>query len=591
VPAYAVLAILAVAFGLVNFTLLIPLLNVLFGTADVDLAYPKPEFSLNLIYFRDLFNYYFQRILNLYGREGGLKFVCFVLITSVFLANLFKYFSQRIMSSMRTTTIYNLRKHLFEKVISLHLGYFNSQQKGQLISKLTNDVNEIENTVVSSVQVIFKEPLMIIGYLVLLFMMSVKLTIFTLMVLPISGLIISLLLKKLKKQSVQIQELLGRILSIVEETVSGVRIIKAFNGQKFIREKFDQENDSHRSVLRSMWNKRELASPISEFLGVSVVAIILLYGGLLVMSNASDLSASEFITYIILYSQILVPAKNISTAVSNIQRGIASGERIFDVMDAEIAIRSQPEAHEIKAFKEMVSYDSVSFAYGEEPVLKNISFKIPKGKIIALVGPSGSGKSTIADLLPRFYDCTAGSINIDGTDIRKIKLESLRGQLGIVTQESILFNDTVFNNIAFGVEDALEEDVIRAAKIANAHQFISELPGGYQSNIGDRGLKLSGGQRQRLSIARAVFKNPPILILDEATSALDTESERLVQEALQNLMKNRTTLVIAHRLSTIQHADEIIVIEKGEIVERGRHEELLKKGGLYKKLSDLQSFI
>jgi ATP-binding cassette, subfamily B, bacterial MsbA len=591
IPAYAVLALLAVLFGLVNFTLLIPLLNVLFDTTPEIVEISKPDFYFNFLYFRDLFNYYFNHILLQYGREGALKFVCVILVSSVFLANIFKYFSQRVMSSMRTTTIFNIRNFLFKKVTDLHLGYFNSQQKGQIISKLTNDVNEIENTVVSSVQVIFREPLLIIGYLTLLFLMSAKLTFFTLLVLPVSGLIISVLLKKLKKQSVQIQEMLGRILSIVEETVSGVRIIKAFNGEKFIREKFNHENDNHRKVLKSMWNKRELASPVSEFLGVSVVAMILLYGGLLVMSNESELSASEFITYIILYSQILVPAKSISSAVSNIQRGIASGERIFEIIDTEIAIIDLPDAQSIYDLKQGIRYESVSFAYGTENVLKSVSFDVPKGNIIALVGPSGSGKSTIADLLPRFYDCSSGAILIDGVDIRKYKVKDLRNQLGIVTQESILFNDTVFNNIAFGFENAIEEDVVNAAKVANAHDFIMQLSEGYETNIGDRGLKLSGGQRQRLSIARAIFKNPPILILDEATSALDTESERLVQDALQNLMQNRTTLVIAHRLSTIQHADEIIVLDKGEIVERGNHESLLSQKGLYKKLSDLQSFM
>ncbi|MDQ3191948.1 MAG: ABC transporter transmembrane domain-containing protein [Bacteroidota bacterium] len=591
VPAYAILAVFAVVFGLVNFTLLIPLLNVLFVTTQIDPEITKPDFYFNILYFKDLFNYYFGQILLNYGRIGALQFVCAVLVFSVFMANIFKYASQRVMSSMRTTTVYNIRKNLFDKITDLHLGYFNKQQKGHLISRLTNDVNEIENSVVSSVQVVFREPLMIVGYLVLLFILSAKLTVFTLMVLPISGFFIALILKKLKKESRKIQELLGSILSVIEETVSGVRIIKAFNAQPFVREKFDIQNNWHRSILRSMWNKKELASPVSEFTGVLVVALVLLYGGTLVLESSSELSASEFITYIILYSQILVPAKSISTAISNIQRGIASGERIFEITDTQTIIRDSPDAKSFEKFNNKIEYKNVAFAYENDLVLKDISFTIPEGKIIALVGSSGSGKSTVADLLPRFYNCNSGEILMDGIPIQEIKLKDLRKQLGIVTQESILFNDTVFNNIAFGEESANEDAVIKAAKIANAHDFIVAMPDGYQTNIGDRGSKLSGGQRQRISIARAIFKNPPILILDEATSALDTESERLVQDALQNLMKNRTTLVIAHRLSTIQHADEIIVVDKGEIVERGSHEELLFENGIYKKLHDLQSFL
>jgi ATP-binding cassette, subfamily B, bacterial MsbA len=586
---YSVPAILAVIFGLVNFTLLIPLLNVLFGAAEQTTAV-KPDFYFNILYFRDLFNYHFSNILTDYGKFGALQFVCAVLVFSVLAANLFRYLSQRVMSDMRSATVYNIRKHLFEKITELNLSYFNSQQKGKLISRLTNDVNEIETSVVSSVQVVFREPLMIIGYLILLFILSVKLTIFTLMILPISGLVISLLLKKLKKQSAQIQELLGSILSIIDESLSGIRIIKAFNAKAFVRKKFDQENSHHRRVLKSMWNKRELASPVSEFFGVGVVVIILLYGGSLVLDNQSELSASEFITYIILYSQVLVPAKNISNAVSNIQRGIASGERIFEIIDEEVKIKSAPNALPVKEFNNTITYRNVSFGYEGEAVLKNINLEISKGKTIALVGPSGSGKSTLSDLLPRFYDVSSGEILLDGKDIRTLDLRDLRGLLGIVTQESVLFNDTVFNNIAFGIDKPFQEDVIKAAKIANAHDFISELPEGYQTNIGDRGVKLSGGQRQRINIARAIFKNPPVLILDEATSALDTESERLVQEALQNLMKDRTSLVIAHRLSTIQHADEIIVLDKGEIAERGTHDLLLLQNGLYRKLSEMQSF-
>jgi subfamily B ATP-binding cassette protein MsbA len=418
----------------------------------------------------------------------------------------------------------------------------------------------------------------------------VQLTLFTLIVLPISGLVITSISRRLRKDAKQGQLLLGNILSIIEETISGIRIIKAFNAQKYVNKKFDEQNSQYRAILKSMWNKKELASPISEFLGVTVVVLVILYGGQLVLQNKSDLNASEFITYIILYSQILVPAKNISSALTSIQRGIASGERIFAILDTPVKIEEDPNAISISDFKGKISYENVSFQYAEKKVLDNINLDVEKGKMIALVGASGAGKSTMADLLPRFYDVTEGAITIDGIDIRKIKLSDLNHLMGIVTQESILFNDTVFKNISFGNESATEEQVIEAAKIANAHEFIDKLEEGYYTNIGDRGAKLSGGQRQRLSIARAVLKNPPILILDEATSALDTESERLVQEAIQNLMKNRTSVVIAHRLSTIQYADQIIVMQAGKIIERGTHTELLALNGMYRKLSEMQSF-
>lgn len=590
VPKYAVLAVLAVIFGLVNFSLLIPLLNVIFEKVETTKVVVEPSFSMNIDYAKHLFDYYFYKIYSAYGQSGALQFVCAIIIVSVFFANLFKYWSQRVMTNMRTYVVKNIRESLYLKITNLHVGYFHDQRKGDIMSSLSNDVNEIESSVVSSVQVIFREPLMIVGYIVLLFTMSVQLTLFTLIVLPLSGLVITSISRRLRKDAKQGQLLLGNILSIIEETISGIRIIKAFNAQKYVNKKFDEQNSQYRSILKSMWNKRELASPISEFLGVSVVVLVILYGGQLVLENKSDLNASEFITYIILYSQILVPAKNISSALTNIQRGIASGERIFAILDTPVKIEEDPNAISIAEFKGKISYENVSFQYAEKKVLDNINLDVEKGKMIALVGASGAGKSTMADLLPRFYDVTEGVITIDGIDIRKIKLSDLNHLMGIVTQESILFNDTVFKNISFGNESATEEQVIEAAKIANAHEFIAKLEDGYHTNIGDRGAKLSGGQRQRLSIARAVLKNPPILILDEATSALDTESERLVQEAIQNLMKNRTSVVIAHRLSTIQYADQIIVMQAGKIIERGTHTELLALNGMYRKLSEMQSF-
>ena len=590
VPKYFILAVLAVIFGLANFTLMIPLLNVIFEKVEVVTIVAKPEFALNLDYFKAIFNFYFASIFKTYGQVGALQFVCVVIVVSVFLANLFKYWSQRVLTSMRTHVVKNIRESLFLKITSLHVGYFHSQRKGDLMSSLSNDVNEVENSVVSSVQVIFREPLMIIGYVVLLFSMSVKLTFFTLLVLPISGGVIAWISRKLRKEAEVGQGLLGEMLSIIEETISGIRIIKAFNAQQYVREKFDEQNNKYRGVLKSMWNKRELASPISEFLGISIVVLVILYGGRLVLENQSELNASEFITYIILYSQILIPAKNISTAITNIQRGIASGARIFSVLETDINIVEDKDAIAKTDLKDQIIFKDVSFQYADTKVLEQINLTVEAGKMIALVGQSGAGKSTMADLLPRFYDVTTGQILIDGIDIRKIKLHDLNQLMGIVTQESILFNDTIFNNIAFGNKSANREAVIAAAKIANADEFIVKLADGYDTNIGDRGSKLSGGQRQRLSIARAVLKNPPILILDEATSALDTESEKLVQDAIHKLMQNRTSIVIAHRLSTIQHADTIVVMQDGKIIEKGKHAELISMNGTYKKLTDMQSF-
>ena len=590
VPKYFILAVLAVIFGLANFTLMIPLLNVIFEKVEVVTIIAKPEFALNLDYFKAIFNFYFASIFKTYGQVGALQFVCVVIVVSVFLANLFKYWSQRVLTSMRTHVVKNIRESLFLKITSLHVGYFHSQRKGDLMSSLSNDVNEVENSVVSSVQVIFREPLMIIGYVVLLFSISVKLTFFTLLVLPISGGVIAWISRKLRKEAEVGQGLLGEMLSIIEETISGIRIIKAFNAQQYVREKFDDQNNKYRGVLKSMWNKRELASPISEFLGISIVVLVILYGGRLVLENQSELNASEFITYIILYSQILIPAKNISTAVTNIQRGIASGARIFSVLETDVNIVEDKDAIAKTALKDQIVFKDVSFQYADTKVLEQINLTVEAGKMIALVGQSGAGKSTMADLLPRFYDVTDGQILIDGIDIRKIKLHDLNQLMGIVTQESILFNDTIFNNIAFGNKSASREAVIAAAKIANADEFIIKLSDGYDTNIGDRGGKLSGGQRQRLSIARAVLKNPPILILDEATSALDTESEKLVQDAIHKLMQNRTSIVIAHRLSTIQHADTIVVMQDGKIIEQGKHAELISMNGTYKKLTDMQSF-
>ena len=593
VPLYFLFAILSIIFGLMNFALLIPLLNVLFGTVEdeqLNAMFTKPELGFGINNLKEIFYYYFSLIINAYGKIGALKFVCAVIIVSVFLNNFFKYFAQRIIGKVRARVVRNIRKTVFEKITELHLGYFSSKRKGDILSRLSNDVQEIETSVVSTLTVVFRDPATIVGFFILLFIMSFKLTIFTLIIMPTMGLIIVEITKRLKKQSVRGQQSLGIILSIIDETLTGLRVIKAFNARQYIMDKFNRQNNRYAGYVKSMAYKRDLASPLSEFMSVTIVAGILLYGGTLVLTKESDLSASEFIAYIILFSQVLVPAKAISSAFSSIQRGLVSGERVLKIVDTNTEIKDKKDAIHLTEFKDSIRFKNMSFAYEKDLVLSNINLVIKKGKNIALAGPSGGGKSTLADLVVRFYDPTEGEVLIDNISLKEYNTGSIRSFMGIVTQESILFNDTIFNNIAFGMPDADEEKVIKAAKIANAHDFIMQTTFGYQTNIGDRGVKLSGGQKQRISIARAILKNPPIIILDEATSSLDSESEKLVQQALSNLLKNRTSIVIAHRLSTIQHADEIIVIDDGKIVERGAHPELMKTNGLYKKLNLMQSF-
>jgi subfamily B ATP-binding cassette protein MsbA len=456
---------------------------------------------------------------------------------------------------------------------------------------MTNDVQEVEWSIMSSLEMAFRDPITIIAYLVSLFIISPSLTIFVLILIPVSALIIGRIGKSLRLTSDKSQNKMGFILSMIEETISGLRIIKAFNAIKFADDRFKKINQDYTKLMTRLYRKRDLASPISEFLNVVVVTIVLWYGGNLVFEKGNLLDAAAFLVYLVIFSQILPPAKSLTQAYYYIQKGAASVERITQVLVAPEVIEQAPDAIHKKDFNSGIEYRNVSFRYEKENVLKDFSIKIEKGRTIAVVGPSGAGKSTMVDLLPRFYDCTEGEILIDGIPIRQLVIEDLRGLMGIVSQETILFNDTILNNIAFGMVNVSEEEVIAAAKVANAHEFIDKMPKGYHTNIGDRGTKLSGGQRQRLSIARAVLKNPPILILDEATSALDTESERLVQQALENLMRNRTSIVIAHRLSTIQFADEIIVLQDGLLVERGTHFDLLEDNKVYKKLYDLQSFV
>src|ERR1043165_4128883 len=588
-PEYIIIAFLSVIFGTVNFSLLIPLLNVLFGTVPPATVSGIPEFHFSAQYFIDLFNYWFNSILETKGKAGALAFVVSIIMAFVFLANSFRYWSQRILARMRSHLIKNIRREVYEKFLVLHPGFFQRQKKGDLLSVISNDVQEVENSVVVTVQVIFRDPATIIAYFILLFVLSAKLTLFTLILIPVGGFIIASISKTLRKHSTTSQTLLGRILAIAEETISGVKIIRGFNAESQLRKRFEEENEYSRRLSKHIQNLRELASPLSETIAVVVVAAVMIYGGTLVLGGNSGLTASEFIAYIALYSQILPPAKNIASAVANVQRGLASGERILRIIDSPVEIVDELTARSISDFNQNIEYRNVSFGYEEKRfALDKINTIIPKGKVIALVGPSGSGKTTFADLLPRFYDPTEGEIFLDSINIKNYKLKDLRSLMGIVTQEPILFHDTVYNNIALGIPDAKEEDVIHAAKVANAHDFILRTEHGYQTMIGDRGSKLSGGEKQRLTIARAVLKNPPILILDEATSSLDTESEKLVQDAINNMMQNRTSIVIAHRLSTIRHADEIIVLQKGKIVERGTHEQLIAKDSYYRKLVEMQ---
>ncbi|HAK77328.1 MAG TPA: antibiotic ABC transporter ATP-binding protein [Runella sp.] len=587
---YFFTSLLGSLFGVLNFTLIQPLLDVLFGKAKIPSQLVFPSFRFDAAYLVDLFQYYFGHAIQQYGKLGALQFVCGAILLCVFLANVFKYLSIRIIENFKAHTVAQLRQAVFDSAIRLSLSFFSNERKGDLISRVTTDVQEIENSLGRAFSALFKELFTLIFYFVTLFAMSVKLTFFTLIVIPLSGIIIGTLAKKLKESASEVQQRLSNIISVLDETFGGIRVVKGFNAEKVIRRRFEEENQGYRHSLLRMVFRQELAPPMSEFMGVSVVAGILLYGGSMVLSDNFELSASTFVTYIIIFSQVLRPAKEISNAISGIQRGVASGERIMRLIDMPLEVQDAPNAQQFQQFNSAIEVKNLSFEYEKGvSVLQNISFSLKKGKTVALVGSSGGGKSTIADMIPRFYDPTDGQILIDGLDLRSITTKSLRDQMGIVTQESILFNDTIFNNIAFGTE-ATEAEVMAAAKIANAHDFILEQPDSYQTVIGDRGTKLSGGQRQRLSIARAILKNPPILILDEATSALDTESEKLVQEALTNLMKNRTTLVIAHRLSTIQHADEILVLSGGKIIERGTHDELLKEEkSFYRKLSLMQS--
>lgn len=589
---YVLFILLSIVFSLVSLAMLAPFLNLLFGLEDLVKA--KPVWSFTADGLMNYLKYFLSSMITKYGDNGkqyALGFICLSILLSILFKNLFVYLSYRVLSPMRNYVMTKLRADLYSKILQLPIGFFTEQRKGDIISRMSNDANEVEWSVMSTLEAIITQPLTIIIYLTMLVFISPQLSLLLLILLPVMGFIIGRVSRSLKKQSTESQEQLGTLMSILDETLTGLRIIKAFNAEKLIGGKFFGTNKTLNNIRNKMNFRRDLASPMSEFLGVVVLCIILWFGGKLVLSNAAGhrfLEPGSFITYIVFFTQIINPAKALSSAFYNAQKGSAAVERIEEIIKVPLTVNDSPNAKQLQEFSNSIEFKNVTFAYDDKVILKNINLIIKKGQTIALVGSSGAGKSTLADLIPRFHDVTDGELLIDGVNIKNYTLYSLREQMGIVTQEPILFNDTIANNIALGQFDIAKEKIEDAAKIANAYDFITRKEGGFDSNIGDRGSKLSGGERQRLTIARAVLKNPPILILDEATSSLDTESERLVQDAINKMMQNRTSIVIAHRLSTIRHADEIIVLQKGEIAERGTHDALIAKGGFYKRLVDMQ---
>ena len=578
--------ILSVIFSLFSLTLVIPFLGILFGTQEK--VFQAPPLSLNASSIKENFYYLISKTIDTKGNVEALMLICVLVLSMFFLKNLFRYLALFFLTPIRNGIIHDMRMDLHKKILSLDVAYIGSKRKGDLTSRMTSDLVEIEWSIMGALEMFFKDPISIILYLSTLIFISPHLTVFVVILFPIAGILIGYIGKSLKSSSKKGQDKLAYILSIIDENIFGLRIIKTFNAEGFINSKFKKSSEEYRKIMTNILRKKDLSSPMSELLSTIVMVVVMWFGGQLVLSDSSSLSPQEFIGYILIFSQIIPPVRSLTTSYYYIQKGSAAAERVYEILDQENGIYNNPKAVKISQINNSINFNINSFKYENKVILKNINFDINKGQKIALVGQSGGGKSTIADLLPRFYDVKDGMITIDKTNIKDIDVFCLRDLISIVSQDSILFNDTIFNNIKIGNINATKEEVIEAAKAANAHEFILNCENGYDTNIGNAGEKLSGGQKQRLSIARAILKNPEILILDEATSSLDSESERLIQDALSNLMKSTTSLVIAHRLSTIETADNIIVLKDGEIIEQGNHGELIAKAGTYKKLYDLQ---
>ncbi len=576
---YFLFTLLSILFSIISIGMLMPFMQLIFtGKPTLDISSNPVIQSVND---------FLTNSINTRGKIKTLGYICLLMISFIILKNLFLYLSYYVLNPLKNKIVNQLREDLYDKVLRLPIGFFTEKRKGDLMSRMTNDVGEVEGSVVGTLEGWIRDPMTIIVTLTVLFLISVQMTLFILILIPVLGLVIGRITRSLKKHSQNVAHKYGETLSILDETLSGLRVIKAFNIEKILRLKFFRTNEELLNAKNNISFRRDLASPLSEVMGVILFTVVLYYGGRLVLQNQL-LEASAFLGYLGIFYNIINPAKALSTSFSNMRKGAAAIDRIEEVLNTPLTVDDNPNGRQLNSFTDKIEFRNVRFAYADTVILDTINLTIQKGKTVALVGSSGAGKSTLADLVPRFHDVTGGEVLIDGINIRDYSLHSVRSLMSIVTQEPILFNDTIANNIALAYPEASEEQIIAAAKIANAHEFIVKKEGGYQSNIGDRGTKLSGGERQRLTIARAVLKNPPILILDEATSSLDTESERLVQDAINNMMQNRTSIVIAHRLSTIRHADEIIVLQKGKIVERGNHQQLLAQNGFYRKLVEMQ---